>query len=102
MAMRVMAGLSSAALAAVLECATMIMSTATPPTVTTMLTRLSRRPSPVTRFLQAADAMTIVPTATGANLVTAQRRLSTPMAMTVVEQAEGHGVRRAGRLAAPK
>lgn len=70
--MRVMAGASSAALAAVPECATMVASTATPPTVTTMPARLSRRPSRVTRFLQATDAMTI-PTAAGANPVTAAR-----------------------------
>src|ERR1700735_1129314 len=44
--MRVMAGASSAALAAVPECATTAASTATPATVTTMPARLSRRPSP--------------------------------------------------------
>src|SRR5580693_4889285 len=63
--MRVIAGASSAALAAVPESATMAASTATPPTVTTMPARLSRRPSLVSRFLQATDAMTI-PTAAGA------------------------------------
>src|SRR5580700_5758805 len=59
--MRVMAGASSAVLAAVPECATMAASTATPATVTTMPARPRRRPSLVTRFLHATDAMTIRP-----------------------------------------
>ena len=60
----------TAALAAVPECAMLVASTAAPLTVSTMPARLSRRPSLVTRFLQATDAITI-PTAAGANPVIA-------------------------------